>query len=324
MYSMKIVKIDTNTIPNNNLEIRLYSIIRNEKVRLPFFIEYYKKLGVSRFFFLDNSSDDNPLQILNKYDNVHTFLSKDSFEISATYHLKQLVEKYSKDNWCLVLDADEFLRYPLDKYVSLNDLIRYLERRKKNSLTTILLDMYSSKLLRETSYKPNQNPFEICEFFDKNGYWFAKSEKKFFGGVRKRIFGIKYITLTKHPLFKCDDSLHQNFWGLHEYTGYSSENIISGVLFHFKFFQSFIKRAQEEAKREEHSRKAIDYKHYVKTDLKNLILFSTSHSVLFINFFQLYLLKLVSISPDYLFFVLLLKLKKLFSHRHKSTNFTSI
>ena len=51
-----------NLIPERK-EIRLFAIMRNESLRLPYFLEYYKNLGVDRFFLIDNNSTDGSVQV---------------------------------------------------------------------------------------------------------------------------------------------------------------------------------------------------------------------------------------------------------------------
>ena len=51
------------TVANRTNEIRpndilLFCTMRNEDVRLPYFLRYYRDLGVDHFLFVDNASDD--------------------------------------------------------------------------------------------------------------------------------------------------------------------------------------------------------------------------------------------------------------------------
>ena len=39
-------------------DILLFCTFRNEDVRLPYFLEYYRKLGINHFFMVDNDSND--------------------------------------------------------------------------------------------------------------------------------------------------------------------------------------------------------------------------------------------------------------------------
>ncbi|OZA17880.1 MAG: glycosyl transferase family 2, partial [Rhodobacterales bacterium 17-64-5] len=38
--------------------ILLFATLRNERVRLPYFLQYYRKLGIDHFLLVDNGSDD--------------------------------------------------------------------------------------------------------------------------------------------------------------------------------------------------------------------------------------------------------------------------
>lgn len=44
-------KLDTNPIPDVD-EIRLFAKVRNEAAKIPFFVSYYRDLGISRFSLL--------------------------------------------------------------------------------------------------------------------------------------------------------------------------------------------------------------------------------------------------------------------------------
>ena len=45
-------------------QILLFSTLRNERVRLPFFLRYYRSLGISHFLIVDNNSDDGSREYL--------------------------------------------------------------------------------------------------------------------------------------------------------------------------------------------------------------------------------------------------------------------
>lgn len=47
---------------NLNNEVCLFSVIGNEIYLLPYFLEHYRKIGFSKFYFLVNNSDDGTQQ----------------------------------------------------------------------------------------------------------------------------------------------------------------------------------------------------------------------------------------------------------------------
>ena len=51
-------------------DILIFSTVRNERIRLPFFLDYYRKLGVNHFLFVDNGSDDGTREYLESQADV--------------------------------------------------------------------------------------------------------------------------------------------------------------------------------------------------------------------------------------------------------------
>jgi hypothetical protein len=65
-------------------EIRAFLLVRNELVRLPWLLAYYRALGVDRFLVLDNASDDGTAQwLLEQGPDVHVFHTAASFTASG-------------------------------------------------------------------------------------------------------------------------------------------------------------------------------------------------------------------------------------------------
>ena len=50
--------------------IIFFSTIRNERVRLPYFLQYYRDLGVDHFLFVDNGCDDGTREYLAEQQDV--------------------------------------------------------------------------------------------------------------------------------------------------------------------------------------------------------------------------------------------------------------
>jgi hypothetical protein len=56
--------LDSREIPEAKDEIRLIMVLRNEALRLPYFLEYYSDLGVNRFSVMNSMSTDESVSIL--------------------------------------------------------------------------------------------------------------------------------------------------------------------------------------------------------------------------------------------------------------------
>lgn len=267
------IKMDNIPIPKGKNELRLFVIARNESLRLPYFLEYYTKLGVNRFFLIDNNSIDNTREIAMSFKNVHVFKIKKSYK-NHWYWIECFLNKYGKNRWCLVVDIDELFHFPYFESLRLSDLVQYLDSNNFTTLRSILLDFHSDKAITDTIFKPSSNPIDICPFFDpsciKNSFlffdkkrWCPFEGKTYAGGVRSKFFKEHeeyWFNLTKYSLLKYTDKTYLS-QGMH---GINGANIadIEGVVVHTKFMYDFKFRVDEESKREEHYNNAMEYKIY--------------------------------------------------------------
>ena len=302
--------MDKHRIPQGKNEIRLFAIARNESLRLPFFLKYYFEMGIDRIFLIDNNSTDNTREIAQLHQNVHVFKIDESFK-NFWYWIEFFLNKYGKNRWCFVVDVDELFSYPYAEIVPLRILINYLEQRRFNAIRSFLLDIYSKEPIIETDYIVGTNPLESCPYFDEGFYrakvqlfdkkkWEYFTTEIFTGGMRKRVFnkvtGIsRDYHLSKISLFKNTDNVYLT-GGMHAINGANLADI-TGVVFHTKYFQDFIKRVEVEAKREVHHGNAVEYKIYNKACSlnKNISLYH-SNSIKYINSRQLMKLRMMTSS----------------------------
>src|SRR5262252_6665055 len=70
-----LVRIDTRTIADDQSEIRAFIPVRNEVLRLPQTLGYYRKLGVARFFVVDNGSTDGSKEFLLAQPDCYVFVT---------------------------------------------------------------------------------------------------------------------------------------------------------------------------------------------------------------------------------------------------------
>ncbi len=60
--------------------ILLTSTLRNERVRLPYFLRYYRDLGVDHFLMVDNGSDDGSIDYLAGQPDVSIWATTASYK----------------------------------------------------------------------------------------------------------------------------------------------------------------------------------------------------------------------------------------------------
>ena len=95
-------------------DILLFVTLRNECVRLPYFLKYYRDLGVNHFFVVDNGSDDGSRELLENQADLSLFHTTASYKRArfGTDWLNWLQRKYAHGHWSLVVDVDDFSSTP--------------------------------------------------------------------------------------------------------------------------------------------------------------------------------------------------------------------
>jgi len=175
-------------------ELRLFSKCRNERLRLPAFLHHYRKLGVRRFFIVDNGSTDDSLPYLAAQSDVHVFRTQGSFREArgGTDWLNALLKAFGIGGWCVTVDMDELLWYPGSESAPLQQFTAYLDAQGKQALFCMLLDMYPGGKLRDAVYVEGTDLIEAAPFFDPGPYERVPGQQcpdvLVYGGVRERVF----------------------------------------------------------------------------------------------------------------------------------------
>ena len=305
---LEVVKDRTANIAPS--DILVFSTLRNELVRLPYFLEYYRKLGINHFLIVDNDSDDGSREYLEEQPDVSLWTTTASYKRArfGVDWLNWLQRKYAAGHWTLVVDPDEFFVYPFCDTRPIRALTDWLDASSIKSFGAMLLDMYPKGGINDTPYRMGQNPFEIASWFDAGNYLIEKN-KRFGnlwiqGGPRTRVFFSdapeKSPALNKVPLVKWDkrytyvSSTHMLLpRGLNlVYDEWGGEKA-SGVLLHAKFLNTFAAKAQEELRRRQHFAGSIEYKAYAEGATDNPDLWC-KWSEKYINWRQLEILGLMS------------------------------
>jgi hypothetical protein len=286
-------------------------VVRNESLRLPFILEYYFSRGVDRIFVIDNDSSDDTASIVLSNKNAHLFHTRDKYRDQG-YWIDFLLRRYGVGHWCLVVDADEVLVYPCCESIALRQLCSFLDKEHFETLDCVLLDMYPDAPLDAVAYKRGTDPLLVTPWFDRSSYVSGmggplyideqqiiyEGPERLFGGVRKRVFGCSDACLSKFPLIKFSKSMFVSP-GTHFIEGAHAAHI-RGALLHFKYLDDFSERVREEVAREEHWRKATEYKEYLRTlnDFPDINLCSSS-SARFVDSNQLVSLGIMKTSETF-------------------------
>lgn len=262
-------------------DVLLVSTMRNEQIRLPYFLEYYRKLGVNHFLFVDNDSEDDTTQYLGGMADVSLWQSQASYR-RAHYGvdwMNYLKRKYAHGHWVLVVDPDEFFVYPFCDTRPIQALTDWLDNSAIRSFSAMLIDTYPKGRLGDVPYQAGQNPLEIANWFDSGNYTISKNHMYgnlwIQGGPRARMFFAdepkKAPALNKTPLVKWDrryayvSSTHSLLpRGLNQVYETDGGEKASGALLHTKFLDTLGAKAAEELARSEHYANSREYKAYAE------------------------------------------------------------
>lgn len=291
-------------------DVLSFTTQRNERIRLPFFLKYYRDMGVNHFFFVDNDSDDGALEYLKDQPDVSLWTSTGSYKRSrfGVDWLNYLQLKYAHGHWSLVVDPDEFLVYPFCDTRPIQALTDWLDASSIKSFSAMLLDMYPKGPLNDVPYHEGQDPMEIASWFDSGNYTIERNKRYgnlwIQGGPRARVFFAdkpeRAPALNKIPLVKW----HRNYAyassshmllprGLNQvYDEWGGEKA-SGCLLHAKFLNTFAEKAKEELNRKQHYANSHEYRAYAAGLQENPDLWC-KWSEKYINWRQLEILGLMS------------------------------
>lgn len=290
--------------------ILLFSAVRNERIRLPYFLEYYRKLGVDHFLFVDNGSDDGSGEYLAAQNDVSLWSTFAGYKQSrhGMDWIMHLLRRYGTGNWCLTVDVDEFLVYPFSETRPLRALTDWLDASRARTFSSMMLDMYPKGGMQEQPYREGQNPFEIAQFFDSGNYTITRNWKYrnlwIQGGPRARMFFGETPeiapAMNKIPLVKWEagfayvSSTHMMLpRGLNLVYDEGGGEKPSGCLLHAKFLNTFDEKAQEEATRRQHYANGAEYAAYRDSAEKDHDMWC-NWSEKYVNWRQLEILGLMS------------------------------
>jgi len=196
----------------SNEDIYLICVIRDESIMLDFFINYYNNAGVTHFILIDNSSEDDPQSVVEKFPNlnIRLYLQKDSYKEASygTDWINYFLKTYLGNCYCIIVDSDEILLCGDDEQNSIRNHVEKMKASGKNVQPSLLLDMYPKSI--NQNYQPGLSFNNHSSFFDEFNTEFYHSHKPIFsnfshktGGVRERVFNIN-VCIHKFPLFKYD------------------------------------------------------------------------------------------------------------------------
>ena len=260
-------------------DILAFVTLRNERVRLPYFLEYYRRIGVGHFLIVDNGSDDGSREYLTDQPDVSLWTTTASYKASrfGMDWINALLRRHGDGHWCLTVDPDEFLVYPHANTRPLRALTDWLASSGTRSFSAMLLDMYPKGPVTAQPYAEGQDPFEIASWFDPANYAIRKNglyrNLWIQGGPRARTLFAEdpenAPALNKIPLVRWKrgyayvSSTHMLLpRSLNVVYDEDGGEMASGALLHAKFLSTFAAKSAEELDRRQHYANSREYHAY--------------------------------------------------------------
>jgi len=259
--------------------VLLCATIRNVAPRLPFFLDYYRRLGTDHFMFVDNDSSDGCGDYLAGQPDCSVFQTDTSYKRAkfGIDWVNALLHRHARKHWVLVVDPDEFLVYPHMDTRPLRALTEWLDACSRRSFGALLIDMYSDRALSDNPYAPGQDPVEVLGWFDSGNYTYLRDRLYrnlwIQGGPRQRTFfaddPAMAPALNKVPLVKWRrgaafvSSTHTLLpRGFNQVYDQDGGEHTCGALLHAKFLEDFPAKAAEELDRKQHYAGSREYSAY--------------------------------------------------------------
>ncbi len=260
-------------------DILCFATVRNEALRLPWFLDHHRRLGVRHFLIVENASDDDTQPFLAEQPDVSLWSTRHSYRLSrfGVDWLTWLQIRYGHGHWCLTLDADECLIYPYHDTRPLPALCDWLERQGRASFGALMLDMYPEGRLSQPKCTAGEDPFAHLCWFDAGNYGMRRKPDLqnlwIQGGPRARMFFAgdprRAPTMGKVPLVKWHwryayvNSTHALLpRRLNHVYATNGGELTSGVLLHSKFLDNVVAKSAEEKARQEHFANSTLYDAY--------------------------------------------------------------
>jgi len=250
---LPLQRLDNNPLPDKEEQILLFSVMYNEYWRLKWFLDYYRKLGVSHFFLVDNDSNDGSREYLQQQKDVHLFWTRGNYaqSMSGMRWVNDLVEIHGNNQWCLYVDADEALVFPGIEDFNLHHLTSYMRVNKQEALFAFMLDMlpeHETETETESTIQEHTDFIKQYPYFNNNYQFHGKVECPYtqLTGGSRQVFSKPHM-LNKTPLIRGGRGIRY-LSSSHKITpAYISD--VTAVLMHYKMAGDFTAHLASEIER---------------------------------------------------------------------------
>lgn len=283
--TVKIDKVsDRELVQSDSHKPILICVLKNEVIKIQYFMEHYRKLGIENFVFLDNMSTDGTFEFLLEQEDAIVYRCEHPFVSNRKIAwINRLIAEIGLNRWYLMVDSDEFITYLGCSEHNIEDVVMQNESRGFKRVASFMIDMYP----KENLFTENEGSdfYRKCCCMDKDTYSFSKAANgiRIMGGPRKRVFGTN-MKLSKYCLFYFEeDDIVPSSHFLIPFEKSFDVPVSIGIL-HYKFVnESDYQKMIESVRTECYSNNSAEYKTYynVLKDRNPVSLYDEKHSILF-------------------------------------------
>ncbi|MCO4796573.1 MAG: glycosyltransferase family 2 protein [Amylibacter sp.] len=229
-------RLDDHAIDNGIGNVTLITVVKNDLPRIPWFLNYYRKMGIDRFVFIDNGSQDDSRTYLRAQSDVHLYHAHAPYYqgYAGVKWINQLSDQYASNGWVLYVDVDEALVFPRMETNTIKTLTRYMEENNQEALSGFMVDMFSNDIQEQDDADSPVDFMQNYRFFE-NSYQIIPAVlcpyKINFGGFRQH-FGATE-NMTKTPLFRGGRNISL-LYSSHSISPAAISDVTCGLL-HYKF-----------------------------------------------------------------------------------------
>lgn len=216
---------------------------RNEIGFVPWFLDYYRRLGADWFFVIDNASTDGTAAALLAQPDVTLHTSDDTFAMTngGAVWINQMLDLYGAGNWCVVADLDEQLVMPELGERGLRPILDEMAENGEQVMAGFMLDAFPESIEAAAAFAPGGDPLAVSPFFDTDyfhsGHWQAPLSWTG-GGARARLFGQRHNCMAKTPIVRGGEGVRY-LWKHHVSPARASAR--SCALLHYKILQDIMR-----------------------------------------------------------------------------------
>lgn len=238
----------------------VFCLVKNGFIFVKEWLNYYRNIGASHFFIVDNESSDGTFEYLMEQSDITLFTTCLPFKFYESVIRNFIVSVYCKDMWCLSVDIDEFFDYPHSDKITMQAFISYQNINGYTAVIANMLDMFSDSLvvLDNQPLQERYRHYDVESIEKKNYHFYSKDLNLlnnnendgnivYSSGIRSRfcqvVLPIHEYLLVKHPLTFQDGCLDPHINP--HFCNRSDISDTTCALYHYKFVDANVSSVVE-------------------------------------------------------------------------------